>query len=87
MKGKIWKITSLVSLLVFLIAAVYLGFTALRMVNAPSFGIIGGADRPTLFYVIETVILRSPLFAVGSAALLLCLVSAAVLLFQRFRKP
>ena len=86
MSKKVWKIVCVVSFLLLIAAVVLLVLSVLPLRNAPEVSIIGGADGPTRFVVLTTLVIHHPLSIAAVAFFCLFVLSLAVLLIQRRRK-
>ena len=86
MSKKVWKIVCVVSFLLMIAAAVLLVFSVLPLQNTPDVSIIGGADGPTCYFIVTTLVFHHPLFIAAAVFFSLFVLSLVVLLFQRRRK-
>lgn len=82
MSKKICKIICVISLVLSFLSAIPLITIILQIPKRPEIGIIGGADSPTYFFIVENLLFRHPLFYITLVCLTLFIVSLIVLLVK-----
>ena len=85
MRKNVCKLLCVLSAILFLAVSVWLCLTAAAHFEriSASGGIIGGAGLPTLQFLFQSVILKSPAFYIAVFSFLGCISSGAVLIFSK----